>query len=188
MLRAPNGRLAKGLAEVVFAHQRQFAEVSVEGHRREIGVDRYRRATVPGADVLADITAKDVLAEVFAQLYRGRLARLDGVVRNAEAGVELPTAFVGNDGGGGAGVDAARATAAAVGGFRGDRFDGSRSEDLAQEEPAPRPLVNKASILANPAQAGALGDLSFEHGRRVDTHPIVMPGRQFANQLIEALA
>ena len=118
--------------------------------RREGRLDRHRSAAVPGADVLADVAAEDVRADAGAMLLRNRAAQLDREVGDAERRVEpLP----GHDGRGRAGVDAARAGAAAVG-RRRVRRDVERHQQFAQEEPRAQLLVDQAGIPADPAQAG----------------------------------
>src|ERR1700690_4417938 len=47
-----------------------------------------RRVSIPGADVLANITAEDHAADPGAQVFRNRAAQLDRDVRDAAAGIE----------------------------------------------------------------------------------------------------
>src|SRR5262245_3015741 len=83
-------------------------------HRLELWQLRDRRVArlgVPGADILADVAAEDVVSDPIAQLLGNRSALLDGQVSNAAPRIELPRR---NDGLCRAGVDAASAATAPV--------------------------------------------------------------------------
>jgi len=67
----------------------------------------------------------------------------------------------GGDGVGGAGVEAAAAGAAAVAlGGVGLEFEGS--EDFAEENPIAERAADEVGVLADEAEAGALGEIAFE--------------------------
>src|SRR5438270_3491929 len=76
---------------------------------------RVASLVVPGADVLANIAAKDVLAHGWPQLFRNCAALFNGEIGNAKTGIELAR---GHNGLRRAGVNAARTASATVG--RGD--------------------------------------------------------------------
>ncbi|MNC95575.1 hypothetical protein D3C83_127280 [compost metagenome] len=73
---------------------------------------RFGGAAVPGTDFLADVAAEGVAGEVLSDMRVERAAMLDGCVADAQRGVD---GAVGEDGVGGAGVEASSAGAAAVG-------------------------------------------------------------------------
>jgi hypothetical protein len=75
---------------------------------------------VDGADLLADVAAEDVVADQRTQLQRDGAAVLDGEVRDAAAAIEH---IRGDEGAGGAGVEAARRRSRSMGRTR-------RSSDL----------------------------------------------------------
>ena len=82
-----------------------------------------RRAAIPGAHVLADVAAEDLAAHLRAQRLGNGAPLLDGQVGDAAARVHL----VGRDQSArGAGIDAARAAAAAV--FRESMARGGQLE------------------------------------------------------------
>ena len=113
---------------------------------------------IPGADILADVAAEDLAADGRAEFFGDGAALLDGEVGDAAGGVHLAR---GDEGVGGAGVDAAACRcrsgrrpgwAALVGG------DLERGEDAAEEEPRAELLIEDAGVLAGPADAGVAGE------------------------------
>ncbi len=117
--------------------------------------------TVPGADVLTNVTAEDVGAHAAAMLFGDWPAEFDGQVGDAAAGIDGPSPVEGDDCLGGARFDTAVTGAAAV---RGRAIGGEieRREDLAQEKPGALAFMNQTGIAANPAQAGFAGVGAFE--------------------------
>src|SRR5277367_6179629 len=112
------------------------------------------RFSIPGADVLADVAAEDLAADGGTEIFRDASLLLDCEVGDAAGGIHLVR---GDEGVGGAGVDAAGAGAAAVG--RDVEYDAvsdwnGRDND-AEEEPGAELLVDDAGVLADPADAGA---------------------------------
>ncbi len=102
------------------------------------------------------------------QFVGNRPTQFDGQVRNAAPGIQNRAAIALRQRPGGAGVDAARATPAAVG-RRAVRCQVKRRDQLAQEEPRPHRLVDEAGIPADPTQPGLARQRTFEKGRRVHT-------------------
>ena len=56
----------------------------------EVRIFGHRSTRVPGADVLADVAAENMVADARAELFRNRAAQLDGQIRDAAARVHLP--------------------------------------------------------------------------------------------------
>jgi hypothetical protein len=112
------------------------------------------RSSIPGADVLADVAAEDLAADGGAEIFRDASLLLDGEVGDAARGVHLVR---GDEGVGRAGIDAARAGAAAVGrDLEYDAFsDWNGRDDDAEQQPGAELLVDDAGVLADPADAGA---------------------------------
>ena len=121
---------------------------------------------IPGADVLADIASKDMVAHFRAMRLWDWAFEFNREVRDAEPGIELPSALSGHEGRGGAGVDAARAGSATVGWrFGGGCGEIQRQENFAQQKPASAGLIDEAGILSNPAEAREPGVGAFEQRR-----------------------
>jgi hypothetical protein len=149
------------------------------GQRFEGGIDQfgtgfnclpgcYGGFAVPGADVLADVTAKDLSADEGAEIFGNRAFFLDGEVGDAAGGVHLVRS---DEGVSGAGVDAAGAGAAAILRREGEavglgQWDGGG--DDTEEEPGAVSLGEDAGVLADPADAGARGEIAFEERAGVD--------------------
>src|SRR5579862_3243073 len=93
-----------------------------------------RRAGIPRADLLTYVAAENMRAHGLAKFLRDRSAQLDGEVSDAPPGVDRPGIAGGDERIRRAGVDAARAGAAAVRGRRIGR-DFKRSDQLAQKKP-----------------------------------------------------
>src|ERR1035438_911550 len=108
---------------------------------------------VPWAHVLADVAAEDVAAVAGAPVFGNPAAQLNRQIRDAQARIDRVTAAKWHDGLGGTGIDAAAASAAAIG-RRSVGLDIERNQQFAQKEPRPARLVDEAGILADPAQAG----------------------------------
>ncbi len=119
---------------------------------------------VPGADVLADVAAKDLVSHALAQFFGNGAALFDGEIRDAFVGVEL----VGRDNRvGRAGFDAASAGPAAVG--RGKIWrEFERGDDHAEKKPRANLLIDDAGVLADPAHAGVLGIDALDDRAGVD--------------------
>ncbi len=124
-----------------------------------------RKAQIPGTDIVADIAPERPAVDLAGQFGGNLLLVLDREVGDALGGVE----DVGLDKGvGGAGVEALGATAAVVGGE--GRIDGQRQvgEDAADDEPGADAGAEEHRVLADPAEAGALGE--FPLGDRASVH------------------
>ena len=115
-LRPPHRRAAKRPAEFFRAHLRQPVERRIHQLRPRLKLSgvRRRRFPVPRTNILADVAAEDVPPHPAAQfvIRRKRAALFDREIRDALVGIELIRCdqCVSR-----AGVDAARATAAAIG-------------------------------------------------------------------------
>src|ERR1700678_3086335 len=78
---------------------------------RQLRILAYRRAAIPGAHILADVAAKDLTAHLCTQWLSNWPPLFNRKVGDTEARIHL----VGRDqGAGGAGIEASRATTAAV--------------------------------------------------------------------------
>src|SRR5580698_6546112 len=115
--------------------------------------------TVPRANVLTNIAAEHVSSHAFAQFLGNIAALLDGQIRDATVGIQL----VGRDERiGGAGINTARAGAAAV--WSGKvRWKLERSDDDAKKEPRARLLIQNAGVFPDPSHAGVLGVYAFHY-------------------------
>src|SRR5206468_168636 len=125
---------------------------------------RRRGEAIPRADLLAHVAAEDPVADERPQIARDRALELDREVGDAEPSVEL----VGRDDRAGrAGRDAAGARAAALTRERGVGIERPVHEDLAEQEPRAEPLRQHSGVLADPAEARALGPAALEDRSRV---------------------
>ena len=123
--------------------------------------------SVPGADFLADVTAKDPVAEAAPQLDGNRPTVLDGQRTEAAVGVKQPrlgqrVRWTG--------IEAGGATATVV---HLDRLVGrqvERGQQPREEKIAASPRVNQHRVLAKPAKASPGGELPFRQRCRID-HP-----------------
>ena len=166
----PFGAVDWGVAKMLF--EGGFVELSpvLEGELVEFwfGVGFHDLAflgeSVPGAGLEAVIAAEDSVADCGAQLGRNGAFEFDGEVGDAAAGVEDEGL---GDGLGGAGGDASAASAAAVF-FRrvGGEFGGG--EDFGEEEPVAEGAADEVGVFSDEADAGALGEVSFEDGTGID--------------------
>ena len=119
---------------------------------------------IPGTDILADVAAEEPVIDAGAQLRRDRPPKLDCQVANTAPGVE----DVGlHEGGGRAGVEAGRAGAAVVGIMRIVVIEFDVGQQCGEKEPTAKLLVQQQSVLPDPAEAGQLGEFSFQEGRGV---------------------
>src|SRR5437660_328509 len=115
---------------------------------------------VPWTDVLADITAKDVMPDGFAEFFWNVAALLNSEISDAAAGVHLAGC---EDGLCGTGIDTARATSATVS-RRHIGLEFQRGQHHTQEEPRTQLLIDDAGVLANPAYARIFGIDAFHDG------------------------
>jgi len=146
-----------------------------EGFERGEGVTRLKALLggggglgVPGADVLANVAAEEVGAEGALKIRRSLLAGLDGPVGDAAVAFEFPTLGAFDDSGGGAGVDAAGAGAAAVWWGRAVIGDREGKKEFAEEKPGSAGFVDEAGVFADPAEAGRAGVAALEQGGGID--------------------
>jgi hypothetical protein len=101
-------------AEFGFADFGEAFEWRRERARLKCDTVRNGRTPVPGADVLADVAAENMLSAAAALLFRYGPAQFDGEVRDAQAGIDGVAERAGNDGGGRASLDTTAAGAAAI--------------------------------------------------------------------------
>src|SRR5580704_8448843 len=119
------------------------------------------RTQVPGADVLANVAAKDMRADSAPVLLRNWAAQFDSKVGDAAARVHRVLRSGGNQSFGRARVDATGAGSAAIGRRRIDlQFE--RCDQLAQKEPRPERFVDQTGILPDPAKPREAGEGSFQ--------------------------
>src|ERR1019366_9004178 len=128
----------------------------------EVGERGDGRFAVPGADVLADVAADNGVAHLCAKFFRDRAAQLDSEIGDAAARVE-------NIRRGeclrGAGVEAARAGAAQIGGGRlgwvergrESGFEIEGGENDSEKKPRAELPIDEAGIFCEPAEACILG-------------------------------
>ena len=172
------GQPVEGGVDELWAREHAFDFVS----RRSLTIgflrDRFLRGSfvdggffirpfVPWADVLANVAAEDLAADRGAEVFGDCAFLFYGEVGDAARGVHLAR---GDKGVGGAGVDAAGTGAAAIGSGRkcGGGRNGDGRDDHAEEEPGAELLVHDARVLADPTDAGAGGEGSFDDGAGVD--------------------
>ena len=129
-------------------------------------------AAVPRADVLADVAAVDLRAELGAVGLRDRLGRLRPV-REAARRVEHAGLV---ERAGRAGVDAARARAAA-GVERRRRLELGGRDERAEHDPRAVPAREHHRVLAVEADARAHGRLAVDVLVRVDEHAVAAAER-----------
>ena len=130
--------------------------------RQEGGVGLIRGGAGVWADLLADIAAKDPVAELRPQLARDRAALLDGLEGEAARGVD----GVGRDDGPGRAAIEADAAAAAVLVEGRIRLQIELQQQLAQHHPRAMPGHDDAGVLAIPAQPGAGRDGAIDDAAR----------------------
>jgi hypothetical protein len=111
--------------------------------------------------LLADVASEDPVLHVRAQVFGNVAFVFDGEEGDAAARVE---GAVGEDALGGAGVDAAGAGAAVIGGegFVGFEFDAE--QNFGKQECGASLRVDEHGVFADPAQTCALGKFTFEDG------------------------
>ena len=85
----------------------------------------------------------------------------DGEVGDATAGVE---GAIGENGIGWTGLDATRTGAAVVGDEGNVWFEFEAEQDFGKEKIGAFLRMDEAGVLADPAEAGALGEVAFEEG------------------------
>src|SRR5216684_6273864 len=149
-----DGRSAKYFAELFRAHFSKPIKRRIDqlGSRLELRRSGCRSLTVPGADILADVASKNILADACPQLLGNRSPLLDREIGNALGGIE----FIGTDKSvGRTSLDTAGAAPTAVG-SRQIRCKFERRQDHAQEKPRTLSLIDDASIFADPPHAGVL--------------------------------
>ena len=166
---AQHGRRVKAPAELPFVKTREFVERGSEVARRKARVAGGRGAPIPRAHVLANVTAKNMRTQVGLEMRVDRPTQFDGQVGDAAARIQHSGP---DESARGTGIQAARATAAAVR-RRGAGFDGERNQEFAQKEPRAPGLVNQTGVLADPPEPRARGQRPFEHGSRVHADLIV---------------
>src|SRR5579859_7051895 len=125
--------MTKVIAEFFGGHFRQPVQTWVHqaGARAKFLSAGHGSLPVPGANILADIAAKDMAADARAQIFGDRAALFDGQVRDATIGIKLIRS---DDGLGGTGLNAAGASAAAVRSRQIGR-EIERGKDHAKKEP-----------------------------------------------------
>src|ERR1035438_303841 len=167
--RALHRRTAEDSAKLFQAQARQPLQIGIHQPRPRLKLPRLRQRgfTVPRANVLTDIAAEHLPAHAGTQLFGNRAAFLDGEIRDAPGRVQLIRS---REGIGRAGVEAARARAAAVGRWQiGCQYQ--RRQHDAEKEPRPQVLIQNAGVLANPADPCVLGKDPLNDRARVHVTP-----------------
>src|SRR5687768_15282013 len=110
------------------------------------------REFIPGANFQTDVAPVNAVPNGGAELFWDGAFQFDREIGNAAAGIELERR---GNGVGGAGINAAGASAAAVW-FRvaGRKFEGG--DDLGDEKPVSQRAADEVGVLAGEAEAGAL--------------------------------
>ena len=121
----------------------------------------FRGEPVPRADPLADIAAEDPVPHFVSQLNRDVFLELDRKKRNAAACIDGP---VWKDAIGGTGFDTACARAAVVGHKGGVRLELEVKQDFGKQEIRAMLWMNETGILADPADACPLSEITLEDG------------------------
>ena len=146
------------------------------------GLARRRREAIPWADVLADVTAEDPVAHERTQLARDGAAQLDREVGDAAPRVH---AIRCDDGPRGTRIEAAVAAAAMLALERQVGLERAVHQQLAQQEPGADRLRDQAGVLADPAQAGALGPAALQDRAGVGIAQHVRPRQLVAHEALE---
>ena len=149
---------------------------------RQLGILAYRGTAIPGADILANVAAKDLTTHVGTERLSNGAALFYGQVRDTQARIHLVGS---NQGAGRAGIDASRAAAAAI--FRHPkghrRRQLQRGENHTQKEPGSELLIEYAGVLSDPANAGVLGVNALDQGAGIH----VAAGLKGAERPLQAL-
>lgn len=121
----------------------------------------FRRESIPWADHLADVASKNPIAYFFAQFNRDVVFEFDGEIGDAARRVECA---VWQNAIGGAGGDATRACAAMVGDEWRIGLEFEVEKNFGDEKIRALFWMDEASVLSDPADARALGEIAFEDG------------------------
>jgi len=122
------------------------------------------RESIPRADHLADVASEDPPPNFVAQFQRDIVFEFDGEVRDATRRVE---GAIGENATGGAGSDAARARAAVIGDERRVGFEREIEKNLGEQKIRALLRMDEAGVFADPADTGALGEITLKDGTRV---------------------
>ncbi len=179
---APQRGMAEALAKSVCIEAKQVQQVEV----LEFGQGDFTHEpalpgkAVPWTDLETVITTENAVANGRPQVFRDGALQFDGEVADAASGIQLER---GSDGMGGAGVDAARAAATAVGfGRVGSEFKGRKN--LGNEEPVAKPTADQVGVFADKAEAGFLTKRTFEDRPGIDIGACSCAG---ASELLDVL-
>src|ERR1051325_8578141 len=104
--------------------------------------------SIPRTDHLADVTAEDPTADLFAQFCRNLLFQFDRKIRNAALRVKCT---VWQNAIRGAGFDTTRTCATMIGDEGRIRFESEIQQNFGEQEIGAMFRVNETGILANPA-------------------------------------
>ena len=116
---------------------------------------------IPRADHLADITSKNPITDFFAQSDWDVIFEFDGEIGNAAGRVDRT---IREDAIRGAGFDTTRAGAAVIGDERRIRFKGEIEKDFGEQKIRAVLWINETGILADPANARTLGEITLKDG------------------------
>src|SRR5918995_5324277 len=152
--RPHDGGASVELAECLARHlqeamQRGVGVVHVAGEEGRVRLVRGRARI--GADLLADVTAEDPVAEVRSQLARDRAALLDGLKRDAQRRMDRVR---GDDRARRAAIETDAAPSAVLGQWL-IGLEVEIEQQLAEHDPGAVPGYDDAGVLAVPAESGA---------------------------------
>ena len=122
------------------------------------------KAQVPGANLLTDVAAENPVTHLGAQVDGNGVLKFDRQIGDTTAGIQCA---VGQDAVRGAGLDAARATAAMVSLEGGVYFQFNAQKDLGQHEVRSRFRVDQHAVFADPSEARHRCQIAFQDGAGV---------------------
>src|SRR5262245_54889086 len=182
--RSPQGRVLKAFAEFFFGEAQKFDQIGRVEIRPWLEGEfaRWRRLSVPGADLLADVAAEEPVADARPPLIGNGASQLDGQITDAAARVEDAG---GGEGIGGTGVEAGSASAAVAGLEGRIRSQLDVQQQAGEEEVTAEVLVQEHGVLAEPAEASSPGKVALQKWGRVNDatpvgarHLFLYPGQQ----------
>ena len=114
--------------------------------------------------MLTDVAAENPISHLRTQVFGDGILQFDGEVGNAAARVNCA---VWQDALGGAGIDAAGACAAVVGGEGIVGFEANSKQNFSEKKCGASLRVDEHGVFADPTQACALSEFAFKDGSRV---------------------
>jgi len=134
---------------------------------------------IPGTDILANVAAKNPIAHSLPQRFGNGLAEFNGEVADAATAVQYIRC---NERIGRAGVETCRTRTTVVGLLGWIVVEFHIGEQGGQKKPTAGLSIEEQTVFTNPAQAGPLGKLAFQQGRRIDHSPYACGGNRSAKR------